>query len=48
MEKIEIENSLNLAVYFNGKPNLALMPKEAMDALCTALLSLLDSEVGAQ
>lgn len=47
MEKIETENNLNLAVYVNGKPNLALMPIEALDALCVALLSLLESEVDA-
>lgn len=45
MEKIEIENSLGLTVYINGKPNLAFMPKETLDALCTSLLALMESEL---
>ena len=45
MEKVEIESSLGLAVYINGKPNLALMPKETLDALCTSLLALIEAEI---
>ncbi len=40
MEKVEIENSLNLDIYINGKPDLTLMPNEVIDAFCSALLSL--------
>lgn len=45
MEKIEIENSLGLVVYVNGKPNLALMPKEMMDVLCASLLSFMEKGI---
>ena len=45
MEKVEIENELNLAVYINGKPDLTLMPQEVLDTLCSALLALMDSEL---
>ncbi len=44
MEKIENENSMGLAVYINGRPDLSLMPKEVLDELCSALLSLLEEE----
>ena len=45
MEKIEIENSIGLAVYINGKTNLALMSKETLDALCSSLLALIEAEI---
>ncbi len=46
MKEIQIPNNLDLKVYINGKPDLQLMPKEALDELCSALLSLLEEEVG--
>ncbi len=44
MKEIQIPNALELKVYINGKPDLSLMPKETLDELCSALLSLLEEE----
>ncbi len=45
MEEIQVPNVLELKVYINGKPDLAAMPKEVLDELCSALLSLLEGEI---
>lgn len=46
MQEIQTNNKLGLKVFINGKPNLALMPKETLDALCSSLLALMLSDLG--